>query len=213
MRENSGFAMSDLHAARALIGEFPWGTMASATPDGIVVSNYPFLVEEQSEDADTLTLLSHVGRPDERLHGLGESEIVVVFAGPHGYISPGWYGLSQAVPTWDYVTVHAYGIPEILSDAENLVVLEKLVEHFEAPLEEPFTLRSSIENYDYAQRIVHGTIGFRMRVTRWVGKNKMSQDKPAAAVDRVLQALQRPGPYRSPELAERIRAARPAVRD
>jgi transcriptional regulator len=205
MRENPDYALTDAARVRALIEAHPWGTMASATPDGIVVSHYPFLIEESTPDE--LVLVSHVGRPDEQQHRLGESEIVVVFSGPSGYISPSWYGVDRAVPTWNFATVHAYGVPEILSDAQNLAVLERLVDHFEDPLPNPYRMRITAENAAYAERIVHGTVGFRMRVTRFEAKEKMSQDKPAEVVDRITAALDAPGPYRNPALAERMRRA------
>lgn len=201
MRHTRDYELTDPEAIRAIIRAHPWATMASATPDGVVVSHYPFLLEEGGDD---LVLVSHVGRPDERLHRLGESEIVVVFSGPAGYISPSWYGVSPAVPTWDFATVHAYGIPELLSDAENLAVLERLVDRFEDPLPNPFRMRGTLENTAYAERIVHGTVGFRLRVERIEAKDKMSQDKPADVVTRILDALRRPGPYANAALADRI---------
>jgi len=208
MRENPDYAMTDLAEVRALIGAYPWATMVSATPAGVVVSHYPFLLEE---DGDDLVLVSHVGRPDEQQHGLGSSEIAVVFYGPSGYVSPSWYGVERAVPTWNFATVHAYGVPEILSDAENLAVLERLVDHFEDPLPNPFRMRITAENAAYAERIVHGTVGFRMRVTRVEAKEKMSQDKPDEVIDRITTALDAPGPYRHPALAARIRHVRSAA--
>jgi transcriptional regulator len=206
MRENPDYAMTELADVRALIEAHPWATMVSATPDGVVVSHYPFLLEES--DDDSLVLVSHVGRPDEQAHRLGASELAVVFYGPSGYVSPSWYGVDRAVPTWNFATVHAYGVPEILSDAENLAVLERLVEHFENPLPDPFTLRISAENTAYAERILHGTVGFRLRVTRFEAKEKMSQDKPAEIVERITTALDAPGPYFNPALAERMRRVR-----
>lgn len=205
MRENPDYALTDPERAKELIRRHPWATMASATPDGVVVSHYPFLLEE---DADGIVLVSHVGKPDERLHRLGETELAVVFYGPSGYISPSWYQLATGVPTWNFQTVHAYGIPEILSDEENLAVLERLVDHFEDPLPEPFRMRGTLENAAYAERIVHGTVGFRMRVTRFVGKDKMSQDKPPEVVDRILAELEAEGPYSNPALAARMRELR-----
>ena len=208
MRENPDYALTDVDEVRALIRANPWATMASATPDGVVISHYPFIVEEAGPDE--IVLVSHVGRPDERLHRLGESELAVVFYGPTGYISPGWYGLDRAVPTWNFATVHAYGVPEILSDAENLAVLERLVDHFEEELPNPYRMRITAENAAYAERIVHGTVGFRLRVTRFEAKEKMSQDKPAEVVDRITAALDAPGPYQNPKLAERMRLVRAA---
>ena len=208
MRENPDYLLAGPEAAKALIREHPWATMASATPDGVVVSHYPFLLEESPETGDDIVLVSHVGRPDERLHRLGESELCVVFYGPSGYVSPSWYGLPTAVPTWNFATVHAYGIPELLSDAENLAVLERLVDHFEDPLPNPFRMRGTLENAAYAERIVHGTVGFRLRVTRFEGKDKMSQDKPDEVVARILAQLRAPGPYENPALAARMERLR-----
>lgn len=201
MRRTADYALADPAAARDLITRFPWATMFSAPPSGPVASHYPFLLEEGTDD---LVLVSHVGRPDETLHRLGEQELLVVFQGPSGYVSPGWYGAGPAVPTWNFATVHCWGRPEVLSDAENLAVLERLVDHFEDPLPTPFRLNGTLANTAYAERIVGGTVGFRMRVTRWEGKDKMSQDKPAEVVERIVTALRSPGPYRNEALAARM---------
>lgn len=204
MRPNPDYELDDVDAIRALVRENPWASIISFVPGkGLVASHYPILLDE---DADGIVLLSHVGRPDERLHELGGHEAMVIVYGPQGYVSPGWYGSSPAVPTWNFVTAHLYGTPEILSDAENLEVLEKLVAHFENPMPEPFLMHRTLENTAYAERIVHGTVGFRMRIDRFEAKDKMSQDKPAEVVDRVIDALGQPGPYFNPSLAARMAA-------
>lgn len=200
MRENPDFVAEDVVALKELIRVSPWATMVSATDQGVVASHYPFLLDEQ--DPDEIVVVSHVGRPDERLHGLGERELLVIFEGPYGYVSPSWYGTSPAVPTWNFAVVHGYGTPVLLSDDENLAVLERLVDHFEDPLPEPFRMRRDELNTTYARRIVGGTVGFRMRLARCVAKNKMSQDKPAEVVDRVIARLREPGPYQNPRLAD-----------
>jgi len=201
MRENPDYALTDRGLVAELIREHPWATMVSNGPDGPVASHYPFLLEGDPGD---LVLLSHVGRPDEKLHALGTQPLLVIFYGPSGYVSPSWYEVEQAVPTWNFVTAHCYGTPEILSDEENLDVLEKLVDHFEDPLPEPFRMRGTVANSEYAERIVHGTVGFRMRIDRFVAKDKMSQGKPAEVVDRVVTQLRNPGPYRNDQLADRM---------
>lgn len=202
MRPNPDYALEDADAIRALVRENPWATLVSFVPGrGLVASHYPMLLDEREEG---IVLLSHVGRPDERLHELGRHETMVVIYGPQGYVSPGWYDVSTAVPTWNFAVAHLYGTPEILSDEENLRVLEGLVDHFERELPEPFLMNRTLENADYAARIVHGTVGFRMRVTRVEAKDKMSQDKPREVVDRVIAALRAPGPYENPALADRM---------
>ncbi|WP_345652575.1 FMN-binding negative transcriptional regulator [Streptomyces tremellae] len=212
MREDPGYAGGDLGWAADLVREHPWATMVSngAGGRGPVVSHYPFLVEDtaDAEAQGGLVLVSHVGRPDEEAHRLGSQELCVVVQGPGGYISPSWYGLPTAVPTWNFAAAHLYGVPEILPDEENLAVLDRLVAHFEAPLPNPFLLRGTSENAAYAERIVHGTVGFRVRVTRAVTKEKMSQDKPEPVIGRILAALDGGGPYANPELAARMRRVR-----
>lgn len=209
MRPNPDYALDDVEAIRELIRENPWASIISFVPGkGLIASHYPILLDDE---ADGIVLLSHVGRPDERLHELGGHEAMVIIYGPQGYVSPSWYDASPAVPTWNFAVAHLYGTPEILSDEENLHVLERLVEHFESPLPEPYLMNRTLENADYAARIVHGTVGFRMKITRFEAKDKMSQDKPSEVVSRVIDALGAPGPYQNPALAARMAAVHQEV--
>jgi transcriptional regulator len=204
MRHTDEYVLDDVEEVRALVRDHPWATVVSHVPGrGLVSSHYPMLLDE---DEDGIVLLSHVGRPDERLHELGQHEAMVIVSGPQGYVSPSWYDTTPAVPTWNFAVAHLHGVPELLSDEENLRVLDRLVAHFERVLPEPYLMNGTIANSEYAARIVHGTVGFRMRVTRFEAKEKMSQDKPAEVVERVIAALGEPGPYRNPALAARMGA-------
>ncbi|MEL4318149.1 FMN-binding negative transcriptional regulator [Leifsonia sp. YIM 134122] len=206
MRQNPSFLLASDEGVKRLIRENPWVTIVSRTDAGeLVASHYPIVLRE---DLDGIVIESHVGRPDELLHELGRHEVLIVVQGPHGYISPGWYDGSPAVPTWNFVVAHLHGTPEILSDAENLQVLERLVDHFEDRMPEPFRMNRTLENTAYAERIVVGTVGFRMRVDRFVAKDKMSQNRPAATVDRIIDELENGSVYTSRELAREMRRAR-----
>lgn len=207
MRTNPSFALDQVDEVRRLIRENPWVSLVSHTDAGeLVASHYPVILDPEAADGE-IVLLSHVGRPDEQLHELGAHELLMIVQGPHGYISPGWYDARPAVPTWNFVTAHLHGTPEILSDAENLRVLAALVDHFEDRLPEPRRMNGTVENAEYAARIVAGTVGFRLRVTRFTAKNKMSQNKPAETVQRILAELDGDGPYASPSLAAQMRRA------
>ena len=81
MRENPDYALTDPRAVADLIRANPWAAIVSATDRGLVASHYPVLVDE---DDDGLWITSHVGRPDERLHGLGSGELLVIVEGPSG---------------------------------------------------------------------------------------------------------------------------------
>lgn len=210
MRQNPSFALADETAVKQLIREHPWVTIVSDTDAaGLVASHYPVVLDEA---AVGIVLLSHVGRPDEQLHELGRHEVLVIVQGPHGYISPGWYDANPAVPTWNFVAAHLSGTPEILSDAENLRVLEALVDHFEDRMPEPRRMRGTLENSAYADRIAAGTVGFRLQVDRLVAKRKMSQNKPAETVDRIIAELEGDGPYASEALAAEMRRTHEVLR-
>lgn len=195
MRPNPKFAVDDPEFVRALIRENPWSTLVSNNADELVASHYPLMLEE---DAPGLTVVTHVGRPDEKVHGFGEREVLLIVQGRHGYISPSWYapGASR-VPTWNYQTAHCYGVPQVLDAEENLRVLTKLVEHFERHVEDPLYLEQ-----DYGAQLSKGTVGLRVPITRFVCKQKLSQDKDAVTRQQVIERLREPGPYRHPALAD-----------
>lgn len=211
MRHNPTYAVDDIEAIKELIRDHPWCTLVSHVPgSGIIASHYPVLLDEEAEG---IVLLSHMGRPDEVRHGLGGGEMLAIISGPHGYISPGWYGSRPNVPTWNFSTAHLWGTPEVLSDADNLAVLDRLVTHFESPLPEPHLLHATLENSEYAHRIVRGTVGIRLPITRIEGKEKMNQNKEPETIRRIIDHLEQPGPYRNPALADRMKQANATVLD
>jgi transcriptional regulator len=128
--------------------------------------------------------------------------MLVIVQGPHGYISPNWYEPGDIIPTWNHATAHLYGVPEILSEEENYRVLERLTDHFEHPMPEPRSLASDEE---YSRRVAKGTIGLRIRVTRFDARGKFSQNKAPEVRERIIDALAGEGPYAQPSLAEEMR--------
>lgn len=138
--------------------------------------------------------------------------MLVAFQGPHGYISPGWYGDVPAVPTWNYTAVHLSGVPEILSAEENLVVLDRLVAHFESLMPEPRRMWERPNDAAYVERLAAGTVGFRLTPTRVVAKRKLSQNKAPETIETVIEELSGDGPYANPALAAEMRRAQDARR-
>jgi transcriptional regulator len=202
MRHTPTYVLTDPDEVKRLIRENPWATIVSTTATGLVASHYPVVLEE---DEEGISIVSHVGRPDEALHELGRHEILLIIQGPHGYISPGWYANKEFVPTWNHVTAHLYGTPEILDDAENFRVLDDLVDHFEQQMPHPVSL--DIDE-DAARRIAKGTVGIRLRVTRFEARLKLSQNKTPEVFDRIVDALEDTGPFASPALAAEMKRVR-----
>lgn len=207
MRQNPSFTLADVTEIRRVIDANPWATIMSAGDDGLVASHYAVLLDSTRDD---LTIVGHVGRPDDLIHGMGEREMLVVFQGPHGYVSPGWYGDVAAVPTWNYTAVHLSGVPEILTAEENLAVLDRLVERFESRMPDPRLMWERPNDEAFVRRLEAGTVGFRLTPTRVVGKRKLSQNKQAETIETVIAALQAEGPYRNPSLAAEMRRAQDA---
>jgi transcriptional regulator len=200
MRHNPHHFVDDPEVVRRLIRENPWGILVSSHDDRLVASHYPVLLDEDSED---LAVITHVGRPDEELHGFGEREILLIIQGVHGYVSPSWYapGASRA-PTWNFTAVHCYGVPQVVDEETNLRNLARLVERFERGVEEPMLL-----DPQWAAPVAQGTVGIRLPITRFQCKIKMSQDKDPETQRRVIRQLHAPGPYRHPELADDMERA------
>ena len=202
MRHTPHFVLSDVAEVARLVRENPWATIVAHTAEGLVASHYPVVLEET--DDGSLSLVSHVGRPDERSLELGQGEVMIIVQGPHGYVSPGWYPAEQIIPTWNHVTAHLWATPEILSDDENFRVLGELVDHFERVMPSPVSLQIDEET---ARRMAKGTVGIRIRVTRFDARAKLSQNKAPEVIDRIVAGLRGDGPYASPALADEMERA------
>lgn len=202
MRKNPYYELTDQDVIRRLIRENPWTTLVSNPATGLVASHYPILLEENREE---ISIVTHLGRPDEKVHELGDHELLVIVQGPHGYVSSSWYGDHIEVPTWNFIAAHLSGIPEILEPEENFEVLTRLVENFERRVANPRPLDATPEVAADAREDSRGTIGLRLVPTRIVAKRKMSQNKPPEIVETVLGELEGDGPYASAQLAREMR--------
>lgn len=200
MRHTPTYLLTDVDEVRRLVREHPWATIVSATDDrGLVASHYPVLLDEQ---ADGIVLLTHVGRPDDELHELGRHEVLVIVQGPHGYISSSWYEPGQDIPTWNHVTAHLYGTPEILSDEENFAVLTSLTDHFEQHFPGG---RSILADEATSRRIAKGTVGLRIPISRIDARAKLSQNRRGAVAERIIAELAADGTSPNPALAAEMR--------
>ena len=179
MRHTPRYLMTDPLEVKRLIRGNPWATFVSPASTGLVASHYPALL---IEDEHEIVIASHFGRPDEQLHELGDHEILVIIQGPHDYVSPSLYAPGDLVPTWNHVTAHLYGTPEILSEEENYAMLAQLTDHFEKGTPHG---RSLSEDEAGTRRAAKGTVGLRMRVDRFDARAKLSQNKSPEVRDNV----------------------------
>ena len=168
---------------------------------GLIASQIPFLVERRGPD---LILQGHLARPNPQVAALGEGEALAIFAGPHAYISPGWYEAGPAVPTWNYATVHAYGAARAIDDTDWLrTLLRRLSERHEAREAKPW--RMDDLPAPYVGSMLNGIVGVEIAVSRLEGKFKLSQNRPEGDRPRIIAALDARGEQDSTGIADLMR--------
>ncbi len=207
------FTEARLEVLIAHIERHDFGLLVSNGPAGLVVSHIPFLVERPN-GGEGLRLLGHLARANPQVSDLAESgragggEVLAIFSGPHAYVSPGWYASGPAVPTWNYVDVHAYGALRLVEDDAWLRrFLERLSQRHEAGREAPW--RMADQPAAYMSGMIRGIIGFEIAVTRLEGKYKLSQNRPAADRPRITAALEARGDPEAVAIARLMREREP----
>jgi transcriptional regulator len=170
-----------------LVRRNPFALVVSTTADGPpVASHVPVVLPRGEHDRLVgVTLLGHLARANPQWRSFG-SELLVVFSGPHEYVSPTAYGYTPAVPTWDYAAVHVTGTVELIDSREAaLGVVEDTVRAVEALRDPPWDLTSSRKRF---VSLVDGIVAFRLHVRTVRSNFKLSQDMPADVRERVREA-------------------------
>jgi transcriptional regulator len=207
MLERAEYAMTSMKDVRRLIRNHGWALLMVGSSGDLQAAHVPCLldpVHDAGGAANQLVILGHTARTDPVVSELlSGQQVLLVFQGPNGYISPAWYGEGPSLPTWNFTAVHVRGIGEVLQGREAFSVLERTVEHFEAARDDPWELGG--EALAYARQIAQETAPFRVRSAAIQAKAKLSQDKPRRIQDRVMAALQEGGPYRNAQLAAEMR--------
>jgi transcriptional regulator len=156
-------------------------------------SHLPFL-----HDGEARTLHAHVARSNPQWqHVASNPDVLVMFQGPHGYVSPTWYA-EPGVPTWNYTAVHVYGKARLIDDAASIARhVEKLAARFERGSAEPWVP-------DYDPRRLGGIVGIEIAISQIQGKLKLSQNRSAEDRTRVAARLEASGRDESTALARLV---------
>jgi len=200
------FRETDSARLYALIRKHPFATLITVEDSVPVVSHLPFILNEQSGTHGTL--YGHMARANRQWQTFAEEqEVLVIFHGPHAYVTPSWYAEDLNVPTWNYAVVHAYGRPRIFEDmAEFYRVLSEQVQTYEAPFAQPwqFTLPD-----DFVQQKMLGVVCFALEITRLEGKFKLSQNRPEEDPVHVAAMLEEDAETREVSELMRVRESQP----
>jgi transcriptional regulator len=184
------FAMDDLKAQHAVIAACDFGIVVSTGADRLVATHIPMMLEPA--EGKFGTLYGHMARANPHGTLLADGEVLVIFNGPHGYVSPTWYSdRTMNVPTWNYVAVHAYGTPEALPAGDSAGHLGRLVAKYEGARANGWSM-SELKD-DLREMLPQQVIPFRIEISRIEGKAKLSQNKPRAERERVIEGLKAAG--------------------
>lgn len=189
------FKVVDAQRLRAVMERYSFATVVTQQVGAPFASHLPLLFDA-SRGAHG-TLIGHMARANPQWEQFSDGrEVLAIFQGPHGYISPTWYETSPAVPTWNYVAIHAYGVPQLITEADRLAgILDELIHRYESSLPVPWSGELPAE---FKARLMQAIVGFEIPVTRIEGKFKLSQNRSAADIAQVCGVLQ----TANPELAQ-----------
>lgn len=134
-------------------------------------THLPLLVKDEGEHG---LLEGHFARANTHWANLAGRETLVVFPGPHSYVSPRNYVEELSVPTWNYIAIHAYGILELIRADDDK---RRLVEELIAQHEPAFGDRWRAMPAGYQRTMLAGIMGFRIPIARIEGKFKLSQNR------------------------------------
>jgi transcriptional regulator len=169
------FRGPDKAAAFELVDRYDFGTIVTSSPEsGMFATHLPLLLKPGISGP---ILQGHVARANTHWRSFdGSTEAIVIFQGPHGYISPRWYATAPAVPTWNYAVVHLHGRPLATENRELASsILAALVHKYESHRPNPY--RTEELPPEFYEKMVHRIVAFEMAIDRVEAKFKLGQNR------------------------------------
>jgi transcriptional regulator len=178
------FRNEDRATALAFIRAHPFAILVSNNEWGPFATHVPIVIRESGE---RLTIRGHVAKANPHWQYLQKDPIsLMIFHGPHAYISPSNYDTREAVPTWNYGAVHIYGSAKVFAEAEQLLhMLHELIPTFDAAYGQQWGKLSEM----YRQRMLGHIVGFEIAVTTIEAKFKLSQNRTRNEQQQVIDSL------------------------
>ncbi len=155
--------MNSNQQMHSFIKEFSFAAIIS---HDLNASHLPLLLKEK--EGENGTLYGHFARTNHHWKFADGAKVLVIFSGPHAYISPTWYKAAPAVPTWNYSAVHAKGVIQLTDLDTTLKALDETVKKYEANLTIPEGFKSKLSK---------GIVGFKINIESLQGKDKLGQHR------------------------------------
>jgi len=195
------FLVNDPARIAALIRAHSFGVLVTTGAEGLQASHLPFLFDPAAGPHGTLS--AHLARANGQWREFNGAEVLVIFQGEHGYISPTWFATQPAVPTWNYESVHAYGVPRIVPEGPDATaILDATVRHYERA-DSAYALDALPAGY--VEKMSRAIVAFEIPLARVEAKSKLSQNRSREDVIGVVRALEAAGNAESSRLAAAMR--------
>jgi transcriptional regulator len=177
------FQLSDQQEAISFMQKYSFATIVTMMDGVPEATHLPFLVERRGEQ---LVLISHFAKANAQAQAVFKETSLVIFTEPHAYISPAHYEKEQNVPTWNYLSVHAYGKASLIDDKTQVAqLLEKMIGFYEAGYREQWDKLSD----DYKHKMMNGITAFEIIVDDLQAKKKLSQNRTEVEKQNIISAL------------------------
>ena len=161
--------------------------LATGTGGTLHASHLPAMVHERG---DSISIDLHMARNNPQWREFFDEEVLVVFSGPHAYVSPRWYEQKPRVPTWNYAAVHAYGIPKVISEREAKHASQR---RLVASLDPEWLPKFDALPAEYVSSMLEGIVNFEIPVTRIETRWKLSQNRGRREQELIAAALEKSG--------------------
>lgn len=186
----TSFIETDQDKLHGFIQQHSFATLVSQTAPEPLASHLPLLLDRDAGSHGTL--IGHMARANPQWRQAEGQVVLVIFHGPHAYISPTWYEAVDVVPTWNYVAVHAYGKLRLEMDrCRTLEIVRQYVEFYEANLPHPWSLDEA--DADFVDGLLDAIVGFEIVIDRMEGKWKLNQNHDDRRRTNVIRALREAG--------------------
>ena len=193
------FGFDDMAEKISFMKRYSLATIITNIGSLPVATMLPFVIDERS---GSITLRSHFAAANEQAKHIEANISLVVFAGPHAYISPAHYQKQESVPTWDYITVHAYGKATILHDLPSKKkMLEQMISFYDDNYHQQW---NSLPG-KFIAGMIQGIVAFELDVSSLLGQKKLSQNKTNAERKSITDKLERSNNTLEKELADYIK--------
>ena len=178
------FKIEDEEKIYEFIEKYSFATLYSTHRGEPYATHLPLILKK-----DEQALYGHFARANGQWKDIKDQTVLVVFQGPHSYISPSWYEITDAVPTWNYVSIHLYGKVDMIEDDKVIFdSLNEMINKYEKP-DSPYNLKNV--DSGYIEGLSKGIVAFKINITKIEAKAKLSQNHPAERQEFIIEQLEK----------------------